>query len=603
MKANLTRTGVAVGDVERMMLGLTRPGVAADDVERMMLDLINVEQDDAGSEPPEPGPNVRTFRLDGDAGESRTIADFDLDFTGSEKTNDVLEIDVQGKTYRAGTDAELLEIVRIAEAPEPTGMIASARGGDLVIAFVGGGEVVLEGIAAELDADALATALRGGADEPGPEPRPDVREFMIGGDALGERTVVPDFDLDSSGSEKTYDVLDITVRGKTYTGSTDAEILEIVRIAEAPEPTGLIAGTRGDDLVISFVDGGEVVLEGIAGELDPDALATALRGGMDEPEPQSEPEPEPEPEPDPQPEPEPEPEPDPQPEPQPEPEPEPQPEPDPQPASDLFEDGPIDSYTSGGGRENFNIQFDFQGNGWTVDIQREIVGGIDFITDGIVADIPDADGVDDLRIEASLAGADLKAAARTFIRVQEGGYKPEELEARTVTMKFNEPVTKGTALDQGNVGDFAAHELFHALGIIGTSSLNQGDRFVGEFATSMYNEEFPELAGRDAGSDEGVPFADAHWKGFDILSKTSFAALEDMGFDTYLDNPFDPDDLTGPVPDASNRLSEDFLGTWTREVTASMETVEAPESGHDLGCACLGCCSEVMQDQDATAFA
>ncbi|MEM9811032.1 MAG: hypothetical protein AAF913_00030 [Pseudomonadota bacterium] len=115
-----------------------------------------------GPDPAEPIPGLRVFEVDGDVrGVDLTVADFDLDSTGSEQTFDRLVIDVAGETYEAATDAALLELIRIAEAPTLTGMTARRVEDDIKFSFNAGGSALLDDIAAQLDQDALAIAFQG----------------------------------------------------------------------------------------------------------------------------------------------------------------------------------------------------------------------------------------------------------------------------------------------------------------------------------------------------------------------------------------------------------------------------------------------------------
>ncbi len=106
---------------------------------------------------------LRFIAINSDAGSGQRldVANFDLNFSGQEDDLDVLEITSLGETYRASTDAEMLELVRLAEGRAPRGMGAADQNGDLAFGFNGGGRIILDGIAAQLDPTALAAALQG----------------------------------------------------------------------------------------------------------------------------------------------------------------------------------------------------------------------------------------------------------------------------------------------------------------------------------------------------------------------------------------------------------------------------------------------------------
>ena len=131
----------------------------------------------------------------------------------------------------------------------------------------------------------------------------------------------------------------------------------------------------------------------------------------------------------------------------------------------------------------------------------------------------------------------------------------------------------------GQWGTIVLHEMMHALGFgtlwddlgLTTGSVAGGDiRFTGQNAYDTYLTEFADIAAGDAGSALGIPVetnggpgtAGGHWDealfGSEIMtgfvdpdafvSDMTIASLEDMGYDTVFDSPYDPNDLSGPIP-------------------------------------------------------
>jgi len=243
--------------------------------------------------------------------------------------------------------------------------------------------------------------------------------------------------------------------------------------------------------------------------------------------------------------------------------------------------GPLDSYTSGGpAATSFNILIDFVGT-WTTELQTGFIEAADYLSTVILADLPDVivDGVaiDDVTITATLEGIDgiggiLGSAGPREVR-SDGTFLPSE-----GAMRFDSADAQNQ-LDLGNWGSIIIHEMMHALGFgtlwsamdLTSGSVAGGDiRFTGQNATDVYQTEFPGIAGGDAGSLLGVPVetdggpgtAGGHWDEFlfdeeimtgyvdtgSFVSVMTIAALEDMGYDTVFDNPYDATDLSGPIP-------------------------------------------------------
>ncbi len=236
------------------------------------------------------------------------------------------------------------------------------------------------------------------------------------------------------------------------------------------------------------------------------------------------------------------------------------------------------SYISGeeGG---FNVEIQFEGT-WTPELQQAFVDAAEYISDVILADIPDVGGdynVDDIRIEARLtdidgAGGVLGQAGPTVVR---GGDAPLPV---TGIMEFD-IADADYYNDNGLWDDIILHEMLHTLGLgtmwsyvgLTSGSVEGGDlRFTGANATAAYNSEFADIAANDAGSASGVPVethggsgtAGGHWdeelfgnelatgyvNGSNYVSSMTLASLEDLGYDTVIDDVTRDGDMTGPIP-------------------------------------------------------
>ncbi|KZY29924.1 hypothetical protein A3731_25700, partial [Roseovarius sp. HI0049] len=214
-------------------------------------------------------------------------------------------------------------------------------------------------------------------------------------------------------------------------------------------------------------------------------------------------------------------------------------------------------------------------------LQQAFIAAADYLGTLILEDIPDVfvDGVpvDDIVITATLATIDgsggVPGSAGPRVLRDDGSYLPA-----TGAMTFDIADAENL-LGNGNWGAVVLHEMLHAMGFgplwslmgLFSGSVATGDlRFTGQNATDTYNSEFPGIAGADPGSLTGVPVetdggsgtAGGHWDEalFDAelmtgyiddgsyISVTTIAALEDMGYDTVFDAPYDPDDQFGPIP-------------------------------------------------------
>ncbi|WP_420011620.1 leishmanolysin-related zinc metalloendopeptidase [Tateyamaria sp.] len=244
-------------------------------------------------------------------------------------------------------------------------------------------------------------------------------------------------------------------------------------------------------------------------------------------------------------------------------------------------DGPVTSYTSGGpASSSFNVTIEFVGT-WSTALQDAFTEAADYLSSIILADLPDAIvngvAVDDISITATLqaidgVGGTLGSAGPRVLR-DDGTFLPS-----TGAMTFDSEDAQNQ-LDIGNWETIVLHEMLHALGFgtlwslmgLTSGSVAGGDiRFTGANATDIYQTEFATIAGADAGSLLGIPVetdggsgtAGGHWDedlfGAEIMtgfvdqggfvSLMTIASLEDMGFDTVFDSPYDPNDLSGPIP-------------------------------------------------------
>ena len=243
-------------------------------------------------------------------------------------------------------------------------------------------------------------------------------------------------------------------------------------------------------------------------------------------------------------------------------------------------DTPVTSYTSGGAAAlSYNITVDFAGS-WTVALQDAFVTATEYLSSVILADIPDelVEGVlvDDLNISATLApidgvGGTLGSAGPRAIR--DVSYLPA-----TGEMTFDS-ADAGNMLNAGTWQSVVFHEIMHTLGFgshLGLLGLTSGSvaggdiRFTGDNAIYYYNTEFSAIAASDPDSWLGVPLeadggpgtAGGHWDevlfgnevmtGYNdstnYISAMTIAALEDISYDTVIDDINSATDLVGTLP-------------------------------------------------------
>lgn len=88
------------------------------------------------------------------------------------------------------------------------------------------------------------------------------------------RVVIEDFDVDASGSERTYDVLEVEASGETRRAEDARGILDLVAEIESDGRGETDAVVSGDDLAL-VLDGGSVVLRGVVDEIGASRLEAA----------------------------------------------------------------------------------------------------------------------------------------------------------------------------------------------------------------------------------------------------------------------------------------------------------------------------------------
>ncbi|NIZ60957.1 hypothetical protein DL239_08215 [Sedimentitalea sp. CY04] len=242
--------------------------------------------------------------------------------------------------------------------------------------------------------------------------------------------------------------------------------------------------------------------------------------------------------------------------------------------------GVLDRYVSGGSaKKSFNVEVEFSGT-WTADLQGAFIEAADYLSSIILGDITDIRrgpyATDDITISAALIEIDgpgiiLGQAGPTVYRT--ANYLPA-----AGIMEFD-IADAATFASQGQWTAIVLHEMMHTLGFgtmwdlmgLTSGSVSGGDmRFTGALATSYYNTELIAEAASDNGSANGVPIetdgspgtAGGHWDedlfnneimtGYidnpNYMSNMTIAALEDMGYDTVIDDPNAPNDAFGPIP-------------------------------------------------------
>lgn len=207
--------------------------------------------------------------------------------------------------------------------------------------------------------------------------------------------------------------------------------------------------------------------------------------------------------------------------------------------------------------DGYNIELVFEGT-WDNALKQIVINAAELLSDIITDDIPNHNGVDDVRIQLYLDDSSA-SLGRGGVFVS----RPDSLLPSDGYVIFN---TTGAlaALDGGYFDELATHELLHALGfgtnwdVMGLVDDHQGDlRFNGTNATGVYNTLFSDIAAGDPLATDGVPLESEggpgtigkHWdeatfgneimtgslSGNDLVSDLTVAALEDMGYGTVYD--------------------------------------------------------------------
>lgn len=249
-------------------------------------------------------------------------------------------------------------------------------------------------------------------------------------------------------------------------------------------------------------------------------------------------------------------------EPEPVTDPDPAPEPVTEPVATAAPTSNVDFVSGLDTPDGFNVWIDFKGD-WTASQRQDVEAAAELISDIVIGDVADSNGIDDLMISAQLTSIDGSDGFWGW-----GGYTSTRADNRLPVDGYLRLDTADIAKMEsyGVVDDFAFHEMLHAMGF-GTAWSGMGLvetvdgslRFTGENATLAYNNEFAAVAGSDSLSAFGVPVEmeggsgtqGVHWDhdtfgeemmtgqlGFtNVVSDMTIAALEDMGYQTV----FDPD--------------------------------------------------------------
>ncbi|MDX1782275.1 MAG: leishmanolysin-related zinc metalloendopeptidase [Thalassovita sp.] len=213
--------------------------------------------------------------------------------------------------------------------------------------------------------------------------------------------------------------------------------------------------------------------------------------------------------------------------------------------------------------DGYNVEIIFKGS-WTAALQDAFIVASEAISSIILGDVTDIlrgrFATDDITITAELAKID--GVGNILGQAGPTAYRTADYLPVSGIMQFD--VADAQDFDgRGLFDDIVFHEMLHTLGfgtmwdLMGLTSgtVADGDMiFTGAMATQYYKGDVP------IETDGGAGTAGGHWDddtfGNEImtgyinetnyLSELTVAALEDMGYDTYLDGP--GADLTGPDP-------------------------------------------------------
>lgn len=214
--------------------------------------------------------------------------------------------------------------------------------------------------------------------------------------------------------------------------------------------------------------------------------------------------------------------------------------------------------------DGYNIDLKFAGSGWTDVIKQYVIDAAEHLSDVIRGDLPGFTSsmgtIDDILVTVTLTTIDGSGGFAGWggtTASRSGSYLPGQ-----GYMKLDSADTS-SLVSKGILDDMILHEMLHSLGFgvswksMGLVSDVSGDlRFNGDYATKMYGELYPTLSANDPLADIGVPIetdggsgtAGVHWDDATFknelmtgalnlsnkLSDLSVAALQDMGYDTYV---------------------------------------------------------------------
>lgn len=219
---------------------------------------------------------------------------------------------------------------------------------------------------------------------------------------------------------------------------------------------------------------------------------------------------------------------------------------------------PAADYVSGHDTpDGYNVELVFKGT-WSDAAKAAAYTAAENISDIVTGDVPDYNGIDDIRI--TLTSTSIDGTGGTWGKggydiLRSGSYLPS---TGHVTI---DSADVPNAIKLGLLDDLLEHEMMHAMGFgttwnaMGLVDDHNGDlRFNGANATHVYNTVYASLAAQDPLHDKGVPIetdggsgaAGKHWDETtfqkeimtttlnytNTVSPLTVAALEDMGYHT-----------------------------------------------------------------------
>lgn len=234
--------------------------------------------------------------------------------------------------------------------------------------------------------------------------------------------------------------------------------------------------------------------------------------------------------------------------------------------------GLLSEYTSGGdAASSYNITVVFEGT-WVETLQQAFIAAADYLSQIILADLSDVNNggtiYDDMTITATLVEIDgvngiLGQAGPTLVRTP--SYLPYQ-----AVMEFDIADAE-TFNGLGLWDDIIQHEMMHTLGFgtlwsymgLTDGSIGGGDlTFNGTLANLYFASEFGGTGQIPVEMDGGAGTAGGHWDdvyfgnelmtGYindpNYISEMTIASLEDLGYDTVIDDPNNTSDLFGAIP-------------------------------------------------------